>query len=107
MEYLGILLGCVLLIILFYWVFEVNMKRIKEVAENKKLDEIVSKFPENKEICKTILKKIGNEKVKMKVFSDAPLSETQMEYLRSLKRDEAMKIGSLYGWKVIDISSWE
>ena len=49
----------------------------------------------------------GNEKVKMKVFSDKPLSESQMEYLRSLKRDEAMKIGTLHGWKVIDISSWE
>lgn len=49
----------------------------------------------------------GNEKVKMKVFSHKPLSETQMTYLSSLKRDEALKIGPLHGWKVIDISSWE
>lgn len=49
----------------------------------------------------------GNEKVKIKVFSDKPLSEAQISYLKSLKRDEAMKIGSLHGWKVIDISSWE
>ena len=49
----------------------------------------------------------GNEKVKMKVFSDKPLSESQVTYLQSLKRDEAMKIGLLHGWKVIDISSWE
>ena len=49
----------------------------------------------------------GNEKVKMKVFSDKPLSEAQITYLKSLKRDEAMKIGLLHGWKVIDISSWE
>ena len=49
----------------------------------------------------------GNEKVKMKVFSDNPLSETQITYIQSLKRDEAMKIAPLHGWKVIDISSWE
>lgn len=49
----------------------------------------------------------GSEKVKMKVFNDKPLSEAQITYLQSLNRDEAMKIGPLHGWKVIDISSWE
>ena len=49
----------------------------------------------------------GNEKVKMKVFSNKTLSEAQITYLQSLKRDEAIKIGQLHGWKVIDISDWE
>lgn len=43
----------------------------------------------------------------MKVFSNKPLSETQIADFRTLKRDEAMKIGPPHGWEVIDISSWE
>ena len=49
----------------------------------------------------------GTEKVKMKVFSQAALTEAQKEYLSSLTRDKAMKYGPLHGWKVIDISDWE
>lgn len=48
----------------------------------------------------------GNEKVKMKVFSQETLTEAQKEYLSSLTRDKAMKYGSLHGWKVVDISDW-
>jgi len=49
----------------------------------------------------------GNGVVKMKVFSKEPLSKAEINYLHSLKRDEAMKIGALHGWKVIDVSEWE
>lgn len=70
MEYLGIVIGCVVVIAIIYWVFEVNMKKIKKVGENKRLDELASRFPENEEICKTILKKLGNEKVKIKQDED-------------------------------------
>ena len=48
----------------------------------------------------------GNEKVKMKVFSPKTLTKAQIEYLSSLKRDEAIKYGPLHGWKVIDITEW-
>ena len=70
MEYLGILIGCLFVIIVVYFVFEVNMKKIKKEGNNKKLNELASRFPENKEICKTILKKLGNEKVKIKENED-------------------------------------
>lgn len=70
MEYLGILIGCLFVIIVVYLVFEVNMKKIKKEGNNKKLDELASRFPENEEICKTILKKLGNEKVKIKENED-------------------------------------
>ena len=70
MEYLGILIGCLFVIIVVYLVFEVNMKKIKKEGNNKKLDELESRFPENEEICKTILKKLGNEKVKIKENED-------------------------------------
>lgn len=70
MEYLGILIGSLFVIIVVYLVFEVNMKKIKKEGNNKKLDELASRFPENEEICKTILKKLGNEKVKIKENED-------------------------------------
>ena len=67
MEYIPVLIICA---ILYFIVFEVSMKKIKEAAEDKELDELVNKFPENKEICKSILKKLGNEKVKIKENED-------------------------------------
>lgn len=70
MEYLEILIASLLVIIVVYLVFEVNMKKIKKAGENKRLDELTSRFPENEEICKTILKKLENEKVKIKENED-------------------------------------
>lgn len=67
MEYIPVLIICA---ILYFIVFEVSMKKIKEAAEDKELDELVNKFPENEEICKSILKKLGNEKVKIKENED-------------------------------------
>ena len=70
MEYIPVLIICLFVIAIIYWIFDVNMKKIKDEAENKKLDEIVNKFPANEEICKNILKKLGNEKVKVKENED-------------------------------------
>ncbi len=48
----------------------------------------------------------GSENVKMKIFSKAPLSETEKTYFASLKRDDAFKYGRSKGWKVVDIEEW-
>lgn len=40
-----------------------DIKRIKELGYDKKLNKIANKFPENKLICEKILKKLNNEKV--------------------------------------------
>ena len=58
MEYLIVLIGCIITIAILYVVFEVNIKEIKNVGKNEKLDELTKKFPENEEICKDILKKL-------------------------------------------------
>ena len=53
-------------------VFKINVKKIKNIAENnKELDEIVKKYPSNIEICKSILKKLNNEKVKIQEDKEA------------------------------------
>lgn len=70
MEYIFILTICLFAIAIIYWTFEVNMKKIKEAADNKRLDRVANKFPKNEEICKTILKELGNEKIKIKESED-------------------------------------
>lgn len=52
-------------IIIIYSMMKINVKQIKELALNKELNEITKKYPSNTEICKTILKKLDNEKVKI------------------------------------------
>ena len=61
----------ILLVILglFYltlrYIFDVNIKKLKEISKNEKLDELTKKYPENKEICKWYLRKLNNENVKI------------------------------------------
>lgn len=70
MEHIFILIGCITTIAILYFALGVNIKKIKETAKNEKLDELVSKFPENGEICKILLKKLKNEKVTIKQNED-------------------------------------
>lgn len=56
-------------------VFDINMKEIKKVGMDEELNKLVEKYPTNKEICKKILKKIKNEKVKIEEKEE---SETTM-----------------------------
>lgn len=69
MEYIVIIIVSILflLILKFAWNIKItDIKRLKEIGYNKKLNEITNKLPENKEICKSILKKLNNEGVNIK-----------------------------------------
>lgn len=70
MEYVIILILLVILIGIGYVIFNIQLKEMKNAGKNKKLDELTSKFPENKEICKSILEKLDNSKVKIKENED-------------------------------------
>ena len=62
----------ILVLIILKTIYEINLKEIKNIAENnKELDEEVKKYPSNLEICKTILKKLNNEKVKIQEDKEA------------------------------------
>ncbi len=74
MELIIVLIILVITLIVGAFVFEINIKKLKEAGNNKECDEIVSKFPENKEICKEILEKIDNKKVKIKENNDKTAS---------------------------------
>ena len=71
MELIITLTISVISIILIYYIFDVNVKKIKGIGENKELKEITDKFPNNENICKSILKMLKNEKVKIKQNEDS------------------------------------
>ena len=62
----------IITVILVKIILKINLKEIKQIAENnKELDEIVKKYPSNIEICKSILKKLNNEKVRIQEDKEA------------------------------------
>ena len=72
MEHIIIIAILIITVILVRIIFKINVKEIKQIAENnKELDEIVKKYPSNIEICKSILKKLNNEKVRIQEDKEA------------------------------------
>ena len=66
MELIIIAIIALVLIILLGYVFGYNMKRIKRlVDEDKDLDEISKKYPNNIELCRWYLKRLKNESVRI------------------------------------------
>ena len=51
-----------------------DIKNIKEIGYDKELNNIANKFPENKEICKEIVKKLNNKNVKIEETKDSKTS---------------------------------
>ena len=70
MKYVIILILLLIIIGIGYVIFNIQLKEMKRAGKNKKLDELTSKFPENKEICKSILQTLDNSKVKIKENED-------------------------------------
>lgn len=65
MEFIVLIIFLIIICLITRYIFDVNFKKLKQLAENKELDEIVEKYPENIEICKEYLKKLKNEDVKI------------------------------------------
>ena len=60
----GIVIVCLICVtIILRILFGCSKKRIKAIAENKTLDEIASKYPDNIDMCKEYLKMLNNETV--------------------------------------------
>ena len=73
MEYLIVIGICIIFLIVlkFAWSIKISdIKKMKTIGYDKELNEITNKLPENKEICQYILKKLNNEKVKIKESED-------------------------------------
>lgn len=65
MEYIIIILASIAFLVILAFVLELNIKKLKSIGENKELDELTNSFPENIDVCKSILKMLGNEEVKV------------------------------------------
>jgi len=73
MEYIIVIIICILflLVLKFAWNIKIkDIKRLKEIGYSEELNKITNKLPENKEICKSILKKLRNEVVTIKESED-------------------------------------
>ena len=64
----------ILSIALFAFVFKINIKKAKSFKENKELEKITDKFPENIEIAKEMLKILENDEVKIEEAKDTGTS---------------------------------
>ena len=65
MKSIILLIIVVIIYFILRFIFDVNIKKLKQIGEDKELDEITKKYPENVEICKYYLKKLDNENVKI------------------------------------------
>lgn len=65
MEFIVLLIINIITYIILKFIFDANLKKLKQIGENKELDELTQKYPENIEICKWYLKKLNNESVKI------------------------------------------
>lgn len=65
---ISILIVCVITLILLKACLNINFKQIKsfEMKNSKDLEKLSQKFPEDEEICKSILEKLNNKDVKIK-----------------------------------------
>ena len=65
MEFIITTIILILLTIVLKFIFNYNIKKLKKIGEDEELDKIASKYPSNIEICKSYLKKLNNENVKI------------------------------------------
>jgi len=65
MKFIIILVVLTLIYIFLKIVFSVKIKKLKQFEKDEYLDKVVSKYPENTQICEEILKKVNNNTVKI------------------------------------------
>ena len=74
MESLIIIILILVAIIALFFVLGTSTKKIKKIAENDYLNNLTNKYPENIDICKSILKMVKNEKVNIEEDKDSQTS---------------------------------
>lgn len=67
MDYIIIILLLIIILVILAIIYDVNIKKLKQFAEieESKFNKITNKYPPNIEICKYILNKLKNNKVKV------------------------------------------
>ena len=72
MEYTIIILILLIILLILVKIYDFNMRKLKEYVEQeeKKLKELTNQFPSNMDICKYVLNKLHNNKVKIEENKD-------------------------------------
>ena len=73
MEYVIIVISCILAIFVLKFAFNIkqkDMKKIKEIGYDKNLNDITNNLPENAIVCREILSKLENKEVKIESNED-------------------------------------
>lgn len=65
MEFIIIILISITILITVSIVFRIDLNKIKQIGMDNELNKLTEKYPNNTEICRNILKKLNNEKVKI------------------------------------------
>ena len=60
-----------LIITILALIFRINLKKVKQIGMEEEFNKLSEKYPSNTEICKDILKKLGNEEVKIEEDKEA------------------------------------
>lgn len=63
MEYIIMIVTMLVTLVILAIVLELSTKKIKQIAMNKHLNEVTEHFPENIDICKSILERLNNKEV--------------------------------------------
>lgn len=64
----------IIVIVLFKIIFKINIKKAKTIKENKEIEEITDKFPENIKIAAEMLEMLDNKTVKIEQAKDTKTS---------------------------------
>lgn len=65
MEFIILLIVLVIMYFILRYIFDVNIKKLKEIGEDEELDKLTQKYPDNIDICKEYLNKLNNKTVKI------------------------------------------
>lgn len=74
MEYIFLIIVCLIILIILWIILELNIKKVKQIGEDKELNELTKNFPENIDICKSILNKLENNNVNIKEDKESKTS---------------------------------
>lgn len=74
MELIIIILISIITLITLSIILKIDYKKIKDIGMDEKLNKLTQKYPSNIEVCKSILKKLNNEKVKVEEDKEAKTS---------------------------------
>lgn len=71
MEFIVLLVILIIISLTARYIFDVDIKKFKNISEDEELNKLTQKYPENIEICKECLTKLKNENIKIEENKDS------------------------------------